>query len=275
MRKKKSEEFPLAVKAGSAVVKIYKEQKASGTYYRVGYYLGGNRTWQHCDTLEKAKEEADAKAKQLSRGDVDAAQLTGRDRLVYGRALEALRPLDIALDAAAIEFADAKKILNGYRLDEAARYFMRHHGHGIKPKAVADAVAEMVKAKEDKGVSATYLADLRYRLNALAEAFHCNVNAIVPDDLRAYFDGLKLAPRGFNNMVATLRTFFAFANQIQNGGFFPITLPLADLQTPAASGSPSPRAAAESSANNSRPPPSSPRPTSDTRQTDAAPPTLP
>jgi integrase len=115
------------------------------------------------------------------------------------------------LDAAALEFAEAKKTLDGFSLAEAARFYTRHHGRGIKPKAVADAVAEMIAAKTEKGVSASYLADLRYRLGALAAAFHCNVNAIAPDDLRALLDNLKLAPRGFNNTLGSLRTFFAFA----------------------------------------------------------------
>ncbi|MEI9898061.1 MAG: hypothetical protein WDN28_30435 [Chthoniobacter sp.] len=43
------------------------------------------------------------------------------------------------------------------------------------------------------------------------EAFHCNVNAVVSDDLRIFLDGLALAPRGFNNTLGSLRTFFAFA----------------------------------------------------------------
>jgi integrase len=88
---------------------------------------------------------------------------------------------------------------------------MRHHGHGIRCKLVAEAVAEMIAAKTEKGVSPTYLADLRYRLGTLEEAFRCNVNAITPDDLREFMNGLTLAPRGFNNTLATLRTFFAFA----------------------------------------------------------------
>jgi integrase len=210
--KTKAGKFPLAVKVGSAVVKVYREVKPSGTYYRVGYYLGGKRHWEHrdCETLEKAKATAQAKAAQLSRGDVDAAQLTGKDRLIYGRALEALRPLGIALDTAAIEYADTVKLLGGAKPAEAARFYMRHHGHGIKPKPVAEAVTEMIAAKSEKGVSATYLADLRYRLKGLAEAFQCSVNAIVSDDLREYLDGLKLAPRGFNNTLATFATFFQF-----------------------------------------------------------------
>jgi integrase len=209
--KTKEETFPLTVKAGSAVVKIYRDQKPSGAYYRVGYYRGGKRTFEHCPTLDKAKEEAAAKAAQLSRGDLDALQITGRDRLVYGRALEAIRPFNVSLDAAALDYAEARKILGTFALAKAARFYMSHHGHGIKPKLVAEAVAEMIVAKTEKGVSPTYLADLRYRLKALSEAFHCNVNAIVPDDLRTFLDGLKLAPRGYNNTLATLGTFFAFA----------------------------------------------------------------
>ncbi len=112
---------------------------------------GGKRCGLNFADLDKAKAEAEAKAAQLSRGDLDALQITGRDRLVYGRALEAIRPLDMALDAAALEFAEAKKTLDGFSLAEAARFYMRHHGRGIRPKPVADAVTEMIAAKTEKG----------------------------------------------------------------------------------------------------------------------------
>lgn len=210
--KTKSEKFPISVRRGSSVVKIYRDKtKTSGTYYRVSFYKGGKRCGLNFADLGEAKTEAEAKAAQLSRGDIDALHITGKDRLIYGRALEAIRPFDVPLDAAALEFAEAKKILSGFSLSDAARFYMRHHGSDIKPKTVAEAVAEMIAAKTEKGVSPTYLADLRYRLGAFSGAFHCNVNAIVPDDLRDFLNGLKLAPRGFNNTLATLCTFFAFS----------------------------------------------------------------
>lgn len=212
--KTKSEKFPITIRRGSSVVKIYRDKtKASGTYFRVSFYMGGKRCGLNFADLDKAKLEAEAKAAQLSRGDLDALHITGKDRLIYGRALEAVRPLEVTLDAAALEYADAKKVLAGFSLVEAAHFYMRHHGRGIRPKPVAEAVAEMIAAKAEKGVSASYLADLRYRLGTLAEAFHCNVNAIVPDDLRAFLDGLKLAPRGFNNTLGSIGTFFAFAQE--------------------------------------------------------------
>src|SRR4029077_11704339 len=95
--------FPIVVKRGSSVVKIYRDRKPTGTYYRVVYHIGGKRHRLHFNDIEKATSEAEAKAAQLSRGDVDAMQLCGKDRLVYGRALEAVREHGVPLDAAALE----------------------------------------------------------------------------------------------------------------------------------------------------------------------------
>ncbi|HXQ03006.1 MAG TPA: hypothetical protein VN801_08565, partial [Candidatus Udaeobacter sp.] len=72
---KKRIRFPITVKRGSCTVKIYRDKKKRGTYYRVAYQLGGKRHRLHFNDLEKARGEAEAKASQLSRGDVDAAQL--------------------------------------------------------------------------------------------------------------------------------------------------------------------------------------------------------
>jgi integrase len=71
----------------------------------------------------------------------------------------------------------------------------------------------MIERKTTKGVSELYLADLRYRLGVFKEAFHCDVNAITPDDVATFFDGLKLSPRSHNNFLGALRTFFRFAQK--------------------------------------------------------------
>src|SRR4029450_10812985 len=63
------------------------------------------------------------------------------------------------------------------------------------------------------GASELYLSDLRYRLGTFKAAFHCDVNAIMPDDVSKFFDGLKLSPRSYNNFLRALRTFFAFAQR--------------------------------------------------------------
>jgi hypothetical protein len=107
----------------------------------------------------------------LARGDVDAAQLTGKDRLAYGRACEALRETGITLDLAAVEFAAAHRVLEGHSLLEAAKFYMRHHGRGVQAKPVADAASTFISAKHAEGRSELYLKDLRHRLGRFAEAF--------------------------------------------------------------------------------------------------------
>src|SRR5207237_6705970 len=104
----------------------------------------------HHNDLEKAIAEVEAKAAQLSRGDIDAVQLTGRDRLVYGRALEAIRDHALPLDAAAIEYSEARKLLDGVTLVDAARFYSRHHGRGITRKSVGDAVDAYDRSKENQ-----------------------------------------------------------------------------------------------------------------------------
>ncbi|MGB8465581.1 MAG: hypothetical protein WCE49_11595, partial [Terrimicrobiaceae bacterium] len=69
------------------------------------YHLGGRRQRLNFNDLDAAKTEAAAKAAQLARGDVDAVQLTGKDRLTYGRALDPIKDFGIPLDTAAIDYA--------------------------------------------------------------------------------------------------------------------------------------------------------------------------
>jgi integrase len=202
--------FPIAVKAGSSTVRIYRDRKPSGEYFRVVYHLGGKRHRLNFRDLDSAKTEAAAKAAQLARGDMDAAQITGKDRLIYGRALEAVKEFGIPLDAVAIEYGQARKILDGHNLAEAARFYMRHHGRGLTGKSAADAVAEFINTKRSEGCSQVYLTELRHRLGSFARAFHVEVRQLSPDDVRDFLNGLKVGPGSFNNYRRVLRVFFRF-----------------------------------------------------------------
>ena len=208
--KAKADTFPLTVKAGSTVVKIYRDSKSSGDYFRVVYHLGGRRHRLNFRDLDSARAEAQAKAAQLARGDVDAVQLTGKDRLAYGRALDAVKDFGISLDAAAIDYAEARRMLGGYSMTDAARFFMRHHGRGLEGKHVADAVEAFKSEKRAEGRSELYLDDLRYRLDSFAKAFNVEVRQLTPADVRDFLGELKFGARSFNNHRRALQTFFNF-----------------------------------------------------------------
>lgn len=206
----KATTFPIIIRAGSSAVKVYRDRKPAGDYFRVVYHLGGKRHRLHFNDLERARVEAQAKAAQLARGDVDAAQLSGKDRLAYGRACEALRETGVSLDLAAVEFAAAHRVLDGHSLLEAAKFYMRHHGRGVTGKPVAEAVAAFINAKHAEGRSELYLRDLRYRLGRFAKTFHVEVRQLAAEDVRDFLSELKLGARSYNNFRRVMRVFLRF-----------------------------------------------------------------
>jgi hypothetical protein len=52
--KTKSDKFPITVKAGSSVVKIYREAKPSADYFRLVFYLGGKRHRLNFRSLDRS-----------------------------------------------------------------------------------------------------------------------------------------------------------------------------------------------------------------------------
>lgn len=217
-RKTKAEKFPLTIKAGSSSVKIYREGRPDGSvYFKLSYHLGGKRHRPSFADLDDAKNEAQAKAAQLARGDVDAMQLNGKDRLAYGRALEAIRTLGMPLDAAAIDYAEARKILKNNSLLDAARFYMRHHGQGITGKSVSEAFEAFLKAKEDAGRNSHYLrVDIGSRCGAFAKAFKMEVRQLTARDVDAYLNDLKeLKGQTVNKHADALGTFFKFCQSRQ------------------------------------------------------------
>jgi integrase len=216
IKKTKAEKFPITIKAGSSRVKIYLDQRKDGsTYYRVSFYFGGMRQGQTFPNLDEAKKEASAKAAQLSRGDMDAAQLTGKDRLIYGRALEAVRNLGMPLDVAATDYAEARKILKNNSILDAARFYMRHHGQGITRKSVSGALEAFVEAKSKAQRSIPYMKDIKHRVGTFAKAFTCEVHQLSSQEIADWLDGQKVTARSINNSALLLRTFFRFCQTRQ------------------------------------------------------------
>jgi integrase len=215
-KKTKGDKFPLTIKAGSSSVKIYREPRDDGSiYYKLSYHLGGKRHRPSFADLDEAKNEAQAKAAQLSRGDIDAMQLNGKDRLTYGRALDAVKTLGMPLDAAAIDYAEARKILKNHSLQDAARFYMRHHGQGITGKSVSEALEAFLEAKSKAQRSAVYLKDIRLRVGTFAKAFSCEVRQLSTQDIADWLECQKVTARSINNTALLLRTFFGFCQTRQ------------------------------------------------------------
>src|SRR5688572_10413334 len=150
--------FPVSVRRGSVVVKIYRQDrlKAGAEYssYMVTYTGADRKRKQKAFAdYNEAKEEAQGVAQKLSQGEIQVAQLTSSDRRAYGHALAELQPTGAALELAAKEYAEAHKILAGRTsLVEAARFYVARH-QNCTAMDVKDAIEELYQSKKQEGAS--------------------------------------------------------------------------------------------------------------------------
>ena len=199
--------FPITVKRGHTIVKIYRTPSRGCDAYTVSYYLGDKRVRKTFADLGLATTEAETVANKLSTGEVNVLTLTSGDRLSYIRAIEALKPTGVPLEMAAMQFAQAYALLEGGSLVEAARFFVKRNPLGMPKKIVPDVVAEMIDAKTADGVSKYYTSDLKWRLGRFAEKFPGYITSLTSVDIGDFLRGLKgLADEGKKAMPVTGRS---------------------------------------------------------------------
>src|SRR5215469_14685137 len=89
---------PETVQVGNIVVKIYSREKTGGyKVFEVADYSKGFRQLRSFSDHAEARTEAEKIARQLSTGEVTAAQMNGKDAAEYGQAKEIIRPTGLSL----------------------------------------------------------------------------------------------------------------------------------------------------------------------------------
>jgi len=214
--------FPIKVKRGHTIVKIYRTPSRGCDAYTVSYYLGDKRVRKTFADLGLATTEAETVANKLSEGEVNVLTLTSGDRLSYIRAIEALKPTGVPLEMAAIHFADAHAILQGGSLVEAARYYVKRNPPQMPKMLVPKVVKEMIDAKTADGMSKYYTSDLKWRLGRFAEKFPGSITFVTSADIQDFLRNLKGEPdengkalpvtgRSRNNFRRAIGTLINFA----------------------------------------------------------------
>jgi integrase len=192
------------------VVKIY-APASEGKGFTVSYYHRGARVREARNDYAAAKQLALLTVAKMAQGELDVLTLRDQDRMIYLRATETLAPTGRPLDAAAAEYAQAVKLLNGEPLLDAVRGYLANRTRPVQPKAVAAVVDELLKSKRNNGRAKLYLTDLRLRLSRFADAFHCPLGSIGPVEIEQFLNSLKVAPRTRNNFRRTIGTLYHFA----------------------------------------------------------------
>ena len=94
--------------------------------FTVVFYQHSKRQRQRFNDYAKAFARAEEIATKLSNGESTALALNGDDRRMYVGALDALKHFpDVALDLAAREYVQARKILGDVLLLQAAKFYER------------------------------------------------------------------------------------------------------------------------------------------------------
>jgi integrase len=150
--------FPVKVTFRKAEAKIY-GKSAGYSFYRLCYYAGGKRHIRSFSTYSEARQEAEAKVKEIANGNQSialtpkeaTAALSIRDALdAYrrdtGRAYTALEAVTGFLDA-------VKQLPQGCNLTEAVRAYSRTLAT-VKPKLIAEAVEEFIAVRKPKAQAA-------------------------------------------------------------------------------------------------------------------------
>jgi len=207
--RKASKKWPIAIKAGSVTVKIYRTVNRGRPMFTASYHEAGGRRLRQFADLADARREAKIIAGQLSAGQGAALELTGKDRDIYLFAVSKLKQLQIPLNVAVEEFVAAKKI--GVPLLAAAKFYHETHSTKLPEKTVSDVVAEFLAAKKSDGRSVRYLQDCKARLERFSRDFKVNLRDVRTQELDAWLRGLKLSPRTRNNFRTVICSLFSFA----------------------------------------------------------------
>ncbi|MBP8258771.1 MAG: hypothetical protein KA118_03810 [Verrucomicrobia bacterium] len=194
-------------------VRVYHTPNAGRDYYTLSYYdEEGRRQRRLFPDQQSAEAEAEKLGKKLEKREMPGLMLNGRERLIYERALAAVRPTGLDLDILVMDAVAARTTLKGVPLTEAARFHVEHTASVIS-RTVAEVVEELVSDRTKNGRSPAYIRDLRTRLGNFAEAFKCPIASVGTKDIEAYLDSTGAQGHYRKNIRDAIGTLFNFARK--------------------------------------------------------------
>ncbi|HWQ92426.1 MAG TPA: hypothetical protein VN673_12195, partial [Clostridia bacterium] len=222
---KNKADFPLVIRVGQTRASIYLTPSNGSEAFTVAWYEGAVRKRKMFADLSLAKLHANTQVNNLSHGETRAAKLSGEECLEFVRAKNSINGYALSLDTAMAEYREAKELLKGGSLVEAARYFASKQVLNAPMKEVKVVVEEMIQAKRAEGCSERYIEDLESRCGKFAKDFPRMVSTVNGLEIRNWLQGLtregskkdKLAPRRpvtnrtRNNFRLCVQTLFSFA----------------------------------------------------------------
>ena len=221
--------FPLRIRHRKQTVTIY-GRSVRYAYYRASHYIGSRRVLRSFPTLAEARAYAQRTVRELAQGN-ETARLRPTEARDAFEALAILDRLDLDLTppesarrhnstliAAIREFAEAKRLLSGGCLVEAARGFLQTMAR-IRRVPLAKAVEEYLALREPRtrarpgerpDLSPRFHYQDSLRLRRFSKAFSLDVCDLTAEMLTRYFadNFADAAAKSRNHHRGTLSSFF-------------------------------------------------------------------
>jgi integrase len=190
----------IEVQRGNTTIKIYrhKGRRYKGKQYElftVAYRPNGRQLRKNFSQYKDAWDFASDTATALEKGRAQVLSLGAADWQSYIAAKNLLRPFGVPLHEAIEEYVAARK---RKKIDE---------------KGVGEIVDELLKAKENAGLSKRYIETLRTYLLRFAASFQTNIGSVNTGAITRWLDSLKVGPRSYNNVRQAVVTLFNFARR--------------------------------------------------------------
>jgi len=189
-----------AVKRGDTTIKIYRHKGRcyKGKQYEiftVPFRINGKQRRKNFSRYKAAWDFASDTATAVEKGRAHVLSLSAADWQSYIAAKNLLQPFGIPLHEAIEAYVASRKRKK------------------IVEKRVREIVDELLKAKEDSGLSERYIKTLRTHLLRFAASFQTNIGNVDTGAITRWLDSLKVGPRSYNNVRQAVVTLFNFARR--------------------------------------------------------------
>lgn len=201
----------LKVKAGSAVVPIYRTESKGRVRFTLSFYRDGRRMRKMFNSVEDAKKEALFVAQRIQSGMQHVTDLKPHERDSFKAAENLLEKLGIPLYAAVEDYVRARTLAGSESLSVMATEYGKLFGNIVRRATVPEVVAELLKIREQDGASDAYLGQLRTTLNRLAAKFPGPILEVTGPAVDAWLRSLDIEAVTRNSMLRCIKVLFSFA----------------------------------------------------------------
>lgn len=199
------------VKAGSAVVPIYRTESKGRTRFTVSFYRDGRRVRKSFADPDEARKEAQFVAQRIQTGMQHVTDLKPHERDAFKAAEALLRKIGIPLVAAVEDYVRARELAGTESLAAMAAEYGQHFRKVVRQVTIPRIVDEMLLQREQDGASKDYLGQLRTTLKRFAAQFPGAILEVSSQQIDAWLRSLPVAATTRNSMLRCIKVFFSFA----------------------------------------------------------------